>query len=399
MERFDVVVIGGGLVGAAAACRLVQGGASVAIVEAGHPNRGASGANAGSLHFQLERRFLENGDALAEQAAQVLSLNRLAVEEWRSLEAELGPEVHINMKGGLMVAETAEEVRTLERKVERETRGGLDTRLVDGEEARRLAPGLSRTVVAAAHLSSEGHADPKALTPAFLARATAAGARLIQGARVAAVCSDAAGYRLTIRQGESEIVLSAGKVLIAAGAWTGRVGALFNLHLPIYPVALLMNVTERMTPMLEPLLQHVGQRLSMKQAHAGNLLIGGGWPSRMRLDENGRFDLEQPAELLPGSLAGNLAVATRVFPPAADLNLIRSWTGITAVTADQTPIVGPVPQAPGVYVAAGGSAFTLGPVFARLLARIILDEPEDRLAVFSPARFSHLNSFMGARLA
>lgn len=399
MERLDVVVIGGGLVGAATAFRLAQAGASVAVVEAGYPNIGASGANAGSLHFQLERRFLENGDALAEQAAGVLSLNRLAIEEWRALTAEFGPDVHIHMKGGLMVAETADELRTLERKVAREIAGGLDTRLVDGEEARRLAPGLSQTVVAAAHLTAEGHADPKALTPTFIRRAEALGAHLFQNTKVTAVRPDEGGYRLTIRRGAVEMELTARKVLIAAGAWTGRVGELFNLHLPIYPVALLMNVTERTSPVLELLIQHVGQRLSMKQAHDGNILIGGGWPSRMKLDPYGRFDPDQPAEMLASSLRGNLTVASRVFPHLAELNLIRSWTGITAITADQTPLVGEVPQAPGVYVAAGGSAFTLGPVFARLLARLILDEDEKRLSIFSPARFSHLNSFMGGRLA
>lgn len=399
MERLDVVVIGGGLVGAATAFRLVQAGASVAVVEAGYPNIGASGANAGSLHFQLERRFLENGESLADQAAGILSLNRLAIDEWKALDAELGPDVHIHMKGGLMVAETADEVRTLERKVAREAAGGLGSRLVDGDEARRIAPGLSKTVVAAAYLAAEGHADPKALTPTFIMRAEHGGARLLQNTRVTAVRSEAGGYRLTICQGTVEKELAARKVLIAAGAWTGRVGELFNLHLPIYPVALLMNVTERTPPVLEQLIQHVGQRLSMKQAHAGNILIGGGWPSRMKLDSTGRFDPGQSAEMLPSSLSGNLAVASRVFPRIADLNLIRSWTGVTAITADQTPLVGEVPQAPGVYVAAGGSAFTLGPVFARLLARLILEEKEERLSVFSPARFSHLNSFMGGRLA
>src|SRR5690606_6240278 len=94
MERLDVVVIGGGLVGAATAFRLAQAGASVAVAEAGYPNVGASGANAGSLHFQLERRFLENGEALADQAAQVLSLNRLAIEEWQRPDAQLAPEHH-----------------------------------------------------------------------------------------------------------------------------------------------------------------------------------------------------------------------------------------------------------------------------------------------------------------
>src|SRR5690606_1362666 len=154
MERLDVVVIGGGLVGAATAFRLAQAGASVAVVEAGYPNVGASGANAGSLHFQLERRVLENGEALADQAAQVLSLNRLAIEEWQGLDAEMGPDLHIHMRGGLMVAETADQVRTLERKVAREVEGGLDTRLIDGADARIIAPSPAEAVAAEASLSS-----------------------------------------------------------------------------------------------------------------------------------------------------------------------------------------------------------------------------------------------------
>src|SRR5690606_41626356 len=112
MERLDVVVIGGGLVGAATAFRLAQAGASVAVVEAGYPNIGASGANAGSLHFQLARRFLENGEALADRAAQGLSLNRPASEEGRGVGAEVGPPTPIHRPGGLEGARTADADRT-----------------------------------------------------------------------------------------------------------------------------------------------------------------------------------------------------------------------------------------------------------------------------------------------
>lgn len=395
MRTADVLVIGGGLVGCAAACRLAEGGASVELVEASFPNAGASGANAGSLHFQIERRFLENGDALADQAAQILGLNRLAIEEWRGLEAELDADLHVHMRGGLMIASTRQEVALLEAKAEREARGGLGTRLIDGDEARRLAPALAPSVVAACYLDVEGHADARSVTPAFAARAASLGARMTFGARVTGARRVQTGYEVTVRSAGGDIVIRAGKVLIAAGAWSARVGELFNVHLPIYPVALLMSVTERVSPFLDQLIQHVGRRLSMKQSHAGNLLIGGGWPSRMRLEPSGRFDLDRPAEMIDASLSGNLAVAAEVMPRIAQMNLIRSWTGITAVTADQLPLVGAVPEAPGVYVAAGGSAFTLGPTFARLLARQMLDQPEDRLDIFAPARFGHLNSFMG----
>src|SRR3989344_6773274 len=91
MTAVDVLIVGGGLTGCATAWHLAERGASVMLVEAGELNGGASGQNAGSLHFQIERRFLENGPALAEQASRVLALNRLAIQDWRAPGQPIGP--------------------------------------------------------------------------------------------------------------------------------------------------------------------------------------------------------------------------------------------------------------------------------------------------------------------
>ncbi len=368
------------------------------IVEAAHANAGASGQNAGSLHFQIERRFLEQGEAKAAEAAAITGLSRMAVDDWRGLEQALGADLHVHMHGGLMVAETADEVAMLERKAARERAAGLSAELVDGAELRRIAPYLSERVIAANHMADEGHADPRAVTPAFVAAARAAGAVLAERTRVTAIARRAGGFAVTLA-GAGAGTVQADQLLIAAGVWSAGVGALANVHLPLFPVALQMNVTERVAPFLPHLIQHVGRRLSMKQAHAGNVLIGGGWPSRMAAGD-GRFDLSRRPELLAPSLAGNLAVATAVLPHVGGLNLIRSWTGTTAITADQYPLVGAVPCAPGLFVAAGGSAFTLGPTFARLIAAQMAGggaaaEAKAALAIAAPARFDHLNSFMG----
>jgi sarcosine oxidase subunit beta len=156
-----------------------------------------------------------------------------------------------------------------------------------------------------------------------------------------------------------------------------------------------MNATER-TPLFMPhLVQHVGRRLSMKQAHAGNLLIGGGWPSCLARSADGSFDLSVRAAMIEESLAGNLRAAIDTVPRVEPLNLIRSWTGITAISADQLPIVGEIPRMPGFWVAGGGSAFTLGPSFGRLIAQAMAGRPTAELDIVSPARFEHLNSAMG----
>ncbi|WP_066782143.1 NAD(P)/FAD-dependent oxidoreductase [Sphingomonas sp. CCH5-D11] len=391
MDRADVAIIGGGLIGCATAWRLALAGASVVLLEAGDVNTGASGQNAGSLHFQIERRFLENGDALADQAAGIVALSRLAVEDWRGIERELGARLHVAMKGGLMVAETPEQVALLERKADRERREGLSVETVDGAIARTHAPYLSERILAANLARDEGHADPKAITPALAAAARAAGAELRMHTPVDTIARHGAGFRLG---GSSGWSLATDRVLVAAGAWTAPLCARANLHMPLYPVALLMNATVRTAPLVPHLVQHVGRRLSLKQTYAGNLLIGGGWPSRLAQNARG-FDLSRKASLIPDSLTGNLRAATDTVPAIAGLDLLRSWTGVTAISADQLPIVGEVPRMPGLYVAAGGSAFTLGLTFARLLAGAMSGQSVPELAIVSPARFEHLNGFMG----
>lgn len=392
MERCDVLVVGGGLVGCAAAWHLAAAGASVTVVDAADFGLGASGQNAGSLHFQIERRFLEQGDALARQAEQTIALSRMAIEDWRGLEVALDADLHVVMDGGFMVAETAEQVAMLERKVEREIREGLRMRLVDGDEARRIAPYLSPSILAAGYAADEGHADSRAIVPAYAAAARRAGARLIGRTRLDRLQRVGGGFEA----GAGDLSIRAGQVLVAAGAWTPQICAMANLHAPLYPVALLMNVTERSRTLEVPhLVQHVGRRLSMKQTGAGNILIGGGWPSRLARTADGGFDPGVRPELIGDSLAGNLRAAIDTVPAVAGLNLIRSWTGVTAVSADQLPVVGEVPRLPGFWIAGGGSAFTLGPTFARLVAQAIGGTPAPELDFVSPARFEHLNSFMG----
>lgn len=391
MERADVAIIGGGLVGCAAAWQLSRKGASVVLIEAGDINAGASGQNAGSLHFQIERRFLENGDDLAEQGAQIVALSRHAVSDWATIEADLGTDLHVAMNGGLMVAETAEQVALLERKAERESHEGLAVRTIDGDEARAIAPYLAPGILAANFSADEGHADPRAVTPALADAARREGASVRTATRVRTIARDTGRFRI---EGDG-FALCADQLLVAAGAWGADICALINIHMPLYPVALLMNATERTRPMVPHLVQHVGRRLSLKQTHAGNLLIGGGWPSRLAQTQDGGFDLSAKAQMIPESLTGNLLAARDVVPGVTRLNLIRSWTGVTAITSDQLPIVGPVPRMPGLWVAAGGSAFTLGLTFARMLADAMTGGDADELSLLSPARFEHLNGFMG----
>lgn len=396
MERHDVLIIGGGLVGCGAAYYLGKRGVRACVLERGDINRQASGRNAGSLHFQLEHRLIEHGDALAAQFAQVIPLNLLAIEEWAGLERELDADLEIVLHGGLMLAETDRDVALLEKKFALEQKWDLPTSLLSQSDVRAQAPYLDRRVVAAGYCPQEGHANPRLVTLAYARAAALRGAEIRTGVEVAAIAREGRGWRVQTKRGGVTQILYADSILNAAGAWAGDIARFANLHLPIFPVPLTMNITEARAPMISHFIQHAGRKLSMKQVRDGHILIGGGWPSRFH-KTRGAIDTDKTPYPVRENVVDNLRTACAVVPALADCHLLRVWTGATGVTPDQLPILGEVPEAPGFYVAAGGSGFTLGPVYARLIAELIAGgAASHQIDIYSPRRFSHINSFMGS---
>ncbi|NIB40301.1 FAD-binding oxidoreductase [Pseudomaricurvus alkylphenolicus] len=400
MRNYDVAIIGGGVIGCASAYFLAKAGVSVAIIERGQLNAGASGRNAGSLHFQLEHRLIHNETHLKAQLPHLIPLTLAAIEQWNTLEDELSCDIGLSMSGGVMVAETSEQIRLLERKAKLENRYGLAVELLSAEETLARAPYLGETVQAALYCREEGHCNPRLLTPAFARKAEALGADFFTDTAVMGLDKVGAGWNVSsrIRPGEKaseRLEIRAEKVLNASGAWAHEIAAMANIHLPIFPVALMMSVTEPVPVFLKHMVQHVGRKLSLKQVEDGNLLIGGGWSARLQ-QHAGKWISNAPAKLSLDALKSNLGVASEIVPAVNQLHLLRTWTGITGVTADQLPIVGQVDQTPGFYVAAGGSGFTFGPLYARLLSEEILTGlPSEALQPYSPARFGHVNMYMG----
>lgn len=393
MPCYDMAVIGAGLVGCAAAFELALRGRRVAVFDQAEVNRGASGRNAGSLHFQLEPRMVE---AVSDPhlLAQIVPVNLQAIEDWRRLPERLHRPLELLMHGGIMVAESEDECGLLARKVELESRAGLEVRLVEGAELRRLAPYLSRGVRCASFCAEEGHANPRLVTPAYAAAARELGVVFRCGVGVRKIEPRAGGWRLIGQSasasgagGSTAAIAEVERILVAAGAWSRELLEPLGVPVPLRPVALSMNVTERCTPLVHHLVQHVGRRLSVKQVEAGNILIGGGWsaalPGGSVLGSNPTVDLREQ------SLIGNAAIAIHVVPALAGVSLLRSWTGIASVSPDHLPVLGPVDGLPGVFIAAGGSSFTLGPTYARLVSELMDGRtPSMSVQCYRPSRFA-----------
>lgn len=146
----DVIVVGGGITGCATAYYLAQWGASVTVLERAQLNTEASGRNAGSLHGQLQNDgFLRLGEQWAHESMSALALLIDSIALWREVGQELGVDLEVTTNGGLLVAETDQQMRDIERKVAVERSHGLEMELLDREDLRQKAPYVSESMVGA----------------------------------------------------------------------------------------------------------------------------------------------------------------------------------------------------------------------------------------------------------
>lgn len=375
----DCLVVGGGIMGCALAYWLAGEGRGVILIDRGEINGGASGCNAGSLHVQMLSHFarLQAPEDVAA-AERPLRLHLAAISEWLSLQATLSEDFELHVDGGLMVAETEEELRALESKITREARQGVAVDLLEGSAARAYAPYLGATIRAIARCHDEGRLNPCLATPAIARAAGTRGAKLLRATPLLSL--ERRGSAFVAHTGGGEI--RANQVINAAGPWAGEISAMLGFSLPVSRRPLQLNVSEATTPFVPHLVQHVGRRLTLKQATNGNVLIGGGWPGTV--DRDGQPALERR------SIEGNLAVACRVVPQVAELHLLRVWTALITRVPDGNPVLGETPGVPGFFQAlAIPNGYTLGPLCARLLAEAVCGRSTSMdLSPWSPGRFA-----------
>ncbi|MGX1307261.1 sarcosine oxidase subunit beta [Amorphus suaedae] len=373
----DVLIIGGGISGCGIARDLATAGLDVMLVDQCDLNTRASGSNAGSLHCQLPiEPFVEKGEAWARAYAPVMRLMRNSVEMWRQLEAELGVDFEVDITGGLIVAATDGEMRTIERKAAIERQAGLPMEILSAADLRRLAPRLSDRLVGGAICSAEGKVNPLRAAPALAARAVAAGARIVRDCPVTAIRSEAGGF--AVSAGGREI--RARRIVDAAGTDVARIAAMVGIDLDVTGHPIQVSVTEPVEELLPFLVYHGGARLTMKQTRRGAVLIGGGWPSR-RDPATGHLTVDYR------SMADNFRVALDVVPVLAGVHVVRSWPALVNGTDDWLPILGEVAAVPGFFVCSfPWMGLTAGPISARIVADAVLGRQSDHAAAdFRPA--------------
>lgn len=377
MPPTDVLVVGGGVVGLIAAVELAEAGARVCVVDAAQ-NAGST-ANAGSLHVQMQSRFLRLYPEHAPNVEAALPLYKHAADLWVQLEQQIGS-CELVRQGGLMLAEGAEQMAFVEDKARREARQGLDVELLDRGALDRIAPWLGPQIVGAELCRDEGKLNPLLANKRLLARCASLGVERVQDWIEEL---DIAPSRVEAK-GRSATYMA--KDVIVAAAWgTGAIASKFGVAIPTRAEPLHMNITEAGSAHIQHLVQHAERSITLKQFRTGQIVIGGGWAATDRGPDT-------VPNVLASSMLGNVGLAAHLVPAIGKLRVIRTWAGINC-TADGASIIGRLPQAPRVTMAVPGDAgYTLAPLVAQMAAALVLgrDPPADPTP-FTPARFLSVN--------
>lgn len=375
----DVIVIGGGIVGAATAYELTLRGASVTLVEAETLAHGATGRNLGFIWLHTRRPGVE------------IELAMDTVRRLPTLAEELGAEFGLRMNGGLIYYLTDDQGTVMREFVERRVADGVDMRLLDGTEARDMVPMLPDSILGASYCPLDAQIDSTRYVQAFANAAARRGALVLEGTAARAIVLD--GGRVT--GVETDVGrLSAGTVVVAAGGWTPYLTAALHVDLPIHPMRLQIVQTEPMPPRLEHLLYgpvavkqyrifrelpsfDEGAFLHPAEEPGGPVLL-----ESVVQQADGRYLLgiamDYPGFDWRPDLAG-LALISRILPEHLPelrrAKVARFWAGVLPFTADNLPIIDRVPGVDGLIVAAGhvfGNA--AGPTTGRLVAALVCGE-------------------------
>jgi glycine/D-amino acid oxidase-like deaminating enzyme len=374
VETCDLLVVGGGVVGLAIARAAAREGFATIVAERGEPGQGASSANAGSLHVQLHAYDSAGASEGPESAAaQILSLGPRSVALWRDIAREAGEALAIRTEGGLMLAETPEQLRALADKVAMERDFGVTSSLLGANELYATAPWLAPGFAGAAFCAEEGQMDPLRALSALLRLTRATGADVRGNLPITSIEHDGTRFVATTPDG----TIRAARVVNAAGPWSAKLARMLGAPIPVRTTVQQVIATEAAPrELLRPLVLHGSRHLSLKQGDGGHLILGGAWPGE--LDAQGRPRNRR------ASIEGNLAVARSVLPALDGLHVIRAWTGINVMIPG--PILGADPRMPGLFHAVTFNGWTLAPVIAELIAEQLRGGPGPP-AVFSPTSY------------
>jgi sarcosine oxidase subunit beta len=346
----DVVVVGGGVMGASAAFHLAEAGVGVVLVERGELSGGSTSRAAGGVRANFS-------DELN------IMLGKRSLELFADFEQRPGQVIDLHRSGYLFVLTRPEDVELFTASVALQNSLGVESRMIDVEEACRLSPLLDpEGVLAAAWSPHDGHCTPESVVLGYATGARRLGATVRTGVEVTGI--DSSGGEITAVQ-TSDGTIATGCVIDCAGAWSPQIAAYVGVDLPVTPYKRELLITE---PLAEPFdtAFTIDYATSLYWHREGPGILTG----FSRKDVEPGFDTARDADF-----AERLAeLAEQRAPGLLELGVRSGWAGLYEVTPDHNALLGESRQVSRFLYATGfsGHGFLQGPAVGEILRDLYL---------------------------
>lgn len=349
-KAYDVVVVGGGVIGCAIAHRLAREKLRVAVLEQRQTGSGASQASAGML--------APLSDSLGHAALVSLGLEsfRLYPAFLKQAEEDGSFSAELMASGILRVAlEEGDEAR-LRTQIPWAKKRGLRVEWLGPMQAQSVEPLLSPAIRGASYSLDEPQLNPVRLVETLRRAAVARGATVREYAAVVGV--DRRGSRVTAVRTASETI-ACGTVVIASGAWAGRASEWLGVEVPVRPVRGQVAYVSKISPPLRHTVMH-GEAYAVPKGD-GTTLVG------TTLEPDAGFAQETTVQGVAGLLTG----IQRLAPSIGGASIAQTRAGLRPGTKDGLPILGPAPGVGNAIMAAGH--YRSGILLAAVTAKMIGD--------------------------
>ena len=368
----EVIIIGGGVIGCATAYYLAKEGTSVIVLEGSdHIGNGGSSRNGGGVR--------QSGRDPRELPLAMDGIRNLRPH----LSEELETDCEYHQDGNLRLGKTEKHREILEGLADRARACGLDVRMIDGDEVRRINPHLSHEVTVASWCPTDGHANPLTTTLGFYKMARRLGARFITGEPVTELRTVKGKIRKVITPNN---VYEGEQVLVAAGLHSREILGTVGIDVPMDGSLLEALVTEAEAPMFDQMLGTADADFYGHQTKHGSFVFGGSSGLEPFYKDNGTPVTS--SRTAPCICRGIM----KYFPELADAKIVRTWAGWSDRSADGVPVLGAVDEIPGLYAACAftGHGFGISPAVGDQLAKLIRTGSTD--VDLSPLRYDRFHA-------
>ena len=359
--KADVIVIGAGIVGNATAYYLAKKGKSVIVLESSdYIGNGGSSRNGGGVR--------QSGRNPKELPLMVWGVKNL----WPGLSEELGVDTEYTQEGNLRLGKTEAHIKILEKLTANAQKCGVDVKMIDAAEVRKINPYMSDAVIGASWCPTDGHANPLTTTLGFYKCARKLGADFITGAKVSKILVKG-GKVCGVEAGDENggQIFEAENVVVAAGFESNAILNTVGITIPMKKKLLQCLVTEAQPKMFKQMLGTAMADFYGHQTKHGSFVFGGhdGYEDYANPDfENNDY---------PPSTADFVSACTRgiigYFPKLSNAKIVRAWAGYEDMASDGVCTVSKVDEVPGLYVECSfsGHGFGIGPSAAYNISELI----------------------------